>query len=1232
MNRTIESLGKTNKIFLKKTFGFKTITQAKKAFGVSNEQEAYDVMRQMYNEKIEQEKEIKKKQQSEKLKKIRKQVKTSKLKFLNVLEQLENRKKLYTVAITVREMKTFNELSNKEKTYKTSNVFQKTYLASNETDLEDKINDDLGAQYPYDDSHVVVTTEGYSYSISETKNHNITAIDVPMKRGKPVKASFLKFAENIDPISYEDFKGECVLQMLLKYMDIKKEKTLVADFNEASLSLYETPYNKKNGITSRMILYICRQRNISCLGFDQRDTNFVKFTADHNKKRKFRPIVFYMFMSHFYLITDQKTILSLSASFRQNNNVFHSSLEVGENSNSIEELNFYSNLPLAECLELPKNSVVIFDKTDLTEELREYIKLTNNIPLVKNNTITQVGKISFGDNIQLVISGSLSEGIEWDKVHTLCNKAEIKFNNQSLGQLICQIRDKFFIIKRAKFTKEQREQIKHEQEDKCIKCKIVLTEKYHIDHIQPLANGGTNDKENLQALCVSCHIEKSREEKEACEYIQTDNITSAFNIQALNAVESNWFRKVAFSQPIGNIDGNLFSRSGKFSKDMNKCRRNILLNYGCDFPRYSVLDDIEKFDGKLETGFYYLETDNTFPLRKNGFYSYPIVSYCLKENIINTSDIKYQFKSSFKIEADYFNGFVEHLDAIFEDDVFLKKLAINSLVGLFGRRKNVFVENRICDRNEIDDIACAYQEFYKPYLNIINDDIVQVAGQSEVKKIESTFPIHAQILDCEAVELHKLVNKIKDHGGIPYEVKTDAVNYYANEHIDFDKPILKVIKNTDIRVRQRKDGVFVKEQIIRDEQGNIINKIVTNHATREDTDEKIIVKIEPRNQADNYWENEYKLPKYKNEEAKDLIKAVFINNDEKYELNEFYYKTIEESDDYSKLAENIVKSNKGCLILGPAGTGKTYLINEIKKQLENMEAKFKCVAPTNKATLLMNGETLHKFSYSLLNSKKQLKKYKSIKYLMVDEISMVQEIFYQVFMMLKHYNPELKLIIVGDFGQLPPVNDRVNRNYKKSRALYELVDGNKLELTKCKRSDDTHFKNCMNVRNGLPINLDKFEKKENTYLNICFTNETRKTINQECMERFLKETKPDKVIKFEALQYDKNSQALSICQSMPIIARVNSKSLDVVNNEMFVIKKINDDLITISNEMKKDIEIPTDKFNKLFYLAFCITIHKSQGATFENKYTIFEWNKQNKKMKYVALSRATDEKNIQIVP
>lgn len=62
MNRTIETLGKTNQTFLKTTFGFKSITQAKKALGASNNLEAYEVMKDLYNEKIEDERQEKIKQ------------------------------------------------------------------------------------------------------------------------------------------------------------------------------------------------------------------------------------------------------------------------------------------------------------------------------------------------------------------------------------------------------------------------------------------------------------------------------------------------------------------------------------------------------------------------------------------------------------------------------------------------------------------------------------------------------------------------------------------------------------------------------------------------------------------------------------------------------------------------------------------------------------------------------------------------------------------------------------------------------------------------------------------------------------------------------------------------------------------------------------------------------------------------------------------------------------------
>ena len=54
--------------------------------------------------------------------------------------------------------------------------------------------------------------------------------------------------------------------------------------------------------------------------------------------------------------------------------------------------------------------------------------------------------------------------------------------------------------------------------------------------------------------------------------------------------------------------------------------------------------------------------------------------------------------------------------------------------------------------------------------------------------------------------------------------------------------------------------------------------------------------------------------------------------------------------------------------------------------------------------------------------------------------------------------PEIKFIIAGDFSQLLPVKDRIEGcNYKDSLALHELCDGNRLQLTKCRRSDATLF-------------------------------------------------------------------------------------------------------------------------------------------------------------------------------
>lgn len=47
------------------------------------------------------------------------------------------------------------------------------------------------------------------------------------------------------------------------------------------------------------------------------------------------------------------------------------------------------------------------------------------------------------------------------------------------------------------------------QRYRCIYCGADLREKRHLDHIVPLARGGSNDKTNLQYLCGPCNLRKA---------------------------------------------------------------------------------------------------------------------------------------------------------------------------------------------------------------------------------------------------------------------------------------------------------------------------------------------------------------------------------------------------------------------------------------------------------------------------------------------------------------------------------------------------------------------------------------------------------------------------------------------------------------------------------------------------------------------------------------------------
>ena len=77
--------------------------------------------------------------------------------------------------------------------------------------------------------------------------------------------------------------------------------------------------------------------------------------------------------------------------------------------------------------------------------------------------------------------------------------------------LILSLTENGRALRRTSFTKDERNAIARSQGRKCIYCGVRLTVKnLQIDHMDPVSRGGSNDYDNLQALCRRCNARKGK--------------------------------------------------------------------------------------------------------------------------------------------------------------------------------------------------------------------------------------------------------------------------------------------------------------------------------------------------------------------------------------------------------------------------------------------------------------------------------------------------------------------------------------------------------------------------------------------------------------------------------------------------------------------------------------------------------------------------------------------------
>ena len=183
------------------------------------------------------------------------------------------------------------------------------------------------------------------------------------------------------------------------------------------------------------------------------------------------------------------------------------------------------------------------------------------------------------------------------------------------------------------------------------------------------------------------------------------------------------------------------------------------------------------------------------------------------------------------------------------------------------------------------------------------------------------------------------------------------------------------------------------------------------------------------------------------------------------------------NDDFNEIITLFENSNKNIFITGKAGTGKSSLINHIKKKTHK---NLIVLAPTAIAALNINAKTIHSFfnfpfhviTPDVIKKHYNKKLIKQIDTILIDEVSMLRpdiidaiDLTLQITRENKDPFGGIQIILVGDLYQLPPVVtnnevDVMNTLYPDGYFFFnsnviKKIDLIKFELSQVFRQSDT---------------------------------------------------------------------------------------------------------------------------------------------------------------------------------